>query len=306
MADNGDPNFQLALEWLVRLRDETATPEERREFEAWLAADPLNGEAFDRATGLWDRLGGAAPEIERAKRRRDLTRRGLIGLAVFAAVGPVAFYALDASGAFADLTSGVGERRVFVLADGSRIEIGAYTAVSTTFDAKMRAIVLHRGEVFLEVAPDTRPLVVTAGDVRVRALGTRFDVRYVGSEVDVTVAEHAVEVRTDSNVEVIVNAGQRVMAANGLVSTPSTVGADEIGAWRKDRIAFRDAPLRRVLKELERYQRGRIVLVEPAIGDIRVTVAFNTRDAGAALQAIADTLPIIVTRVGPVSFIYRR
>ncbi|MGE0283709.1 MAG: FecR/PupR family sigma factor regulator [Rhizobiaceae bacterium] len=33
MADNGDPNFQLALEWLVRLRDETATPEERREFE---------------------------------------------------------------------------------------------------------------------------------------------------------------------------------------------------------------------------------------------------------------------------------
>jgi transmembrane sensor len=78
-----------------------------------------------------------------------------------------------------------------------------------------------------------------------------------------------------------------------------------VAAWRRDRIVFEDTPLRRVLAELERYRRGRIILTSDRIGSIPVTAVFDTRQTEAALQTIAETLPIrIFHATGYVAFVY--
>ena len=47
-----DPAMDQALTWLVEF--ETATPEQRQAFLAWIEADPKNRAAFDKARAVWD------------------------------------------------------------------------------------------------------------------------------------------------------------------------------------------------------------------------------------------------------------
>ena len=77
-------------------------------------------------------------------------------------------------------------------------------------------------------------------------------------------------------------------------------------AWRSDRIIFQDVPLRRVLAELERYRRGRIILMDSSIGDIPVTAIFQTARTESALQTIADTLGVrLLKAANYVTLVYR-
>jgi transmembrane sensor len=46
------------------------------------------------------------------------------------------------------------------------------------------------------------------------------------------------------------------------------------------------------LEELERYRRGRIILMDSSIGAIPVTAVFETARTESALQTIADTLGV--------------
>lgn len=47
-----DPAMDQALTWLVE--SETATPEQRQAFLAWIETDPKNRAAFDKARAVWD------------------------------------------------------------------------------------------------------------------------------------------------------------------------------------------------------------------------------------------------------------
>jgi hypothetical protein len=68
-----------------------------------------------------------------------------------------------------------GQRRSFTLDDGSRLGLNSHSAVDLLFDADQRLLVLRRGELLIQVAPDPhRPLRVRTAQGQVQALGTRF------------------------------------------------------------------------------------------------------------------------------------
>ena len=127
-----------------------------------------------------------------------------------------------------------------------------------------------------------------------RALGTKFDVKYVDDLVTVAVNEHSVNVEASGFPDIRVDEGWQVSYGKDGPGKPVEANFDAVEAWRRDRIVFQDVALRRVLAELERYRRGRIVLMDSRIGNIPVTAIFDTRQADNALETIADTLPIRV------------
>lgn len=81
------------------------------------------------------------------------------------------------------------------------------------------------------------------------------------------------------------------------VSPVERADIETIVAWRNDQIVFRDAPLDRVVAELQRYRHGRIQIVGGGIADKRVTAVFNTKRIDAALDTIAKSLGLRVVRV---------
>ena len=302
-----DPIYREALEWFVRIKDEQASAEDRRAFADWIAQGPAHEAAFQRAQKLWDRFEIVKPEYDRMRASGSLSRRTLLigGLAGLAAAS--GGYLFTRPGLFADYTTDVAERRSFELADGSVVELGSYSALSVHYTNNERRLVLHRGEGFFRVAADAgRPFLVEAGIGTTRALGTQFNVK-LADLVTVSVAEHSVSVALDDARAVTIEEGWQVSYGAAGLGAPQQADQGVIEAWRKDRIVFEDVPLRRVLSELERYRRGRIVLVDESIGNIPVTAIFETRQTEQALRTIAETLPIrVLNAAGFVAIVYRR
>jgi len=97
---------------------------------------------------------------------------------------------------------------------------------------------------------------------------------------------------------VTVNEGQLVRYGPNRTGTVRDADLDQVEAWRRDRLVFRNTPLGEVIDDLERYRGGRIVLTDARLRTFPVTGAFDARGADAALDAIAKALPLRVTRLG--------
>lgn len=82
-----------------------------------------------------------------------------------------------------------------VLPDGSVVEFNDGAEIGANFSEGFRRIRLLRGEAHFQVAKDvTRPFIVTAQGVEVRAVGTAFSVQLGASAVEVLVTEGRVAV----------------------------------------------------------------------------------------------------------------
>ena len=304
-----DPVYMKALEWFVLLQDKTVNADDRHAFSVWIASDPAHRLAYERAQTLWQRFDAVKPEYDRLRHPKlRVGRRGVVLGGVAALVLLPGAFLMSRHGLFATYQTGVGERHSYTLADGSVVELGSYSALSVDFSDDRRQLVLHEGQAFFQVASDqARPFVVSAGGGTITALGTAFDVKLTDPAVTVSVVEHAVSVAFGQIDPVQLNQGWQMTYGAEEAPLPQRADRQMVEAWRNDRVIFEDVPLGRVLKELERYRRGRIFLTDTEIGNMPVTAIFDTRDAEAALTTIADTLPIrVLNGAGWVTVITRR
>jgi transmembrane sensor len=91
--------------------------------------------------------------------------------------------------------TGVGEQRVVALADGSTVELNTRSRIRLRFTPERRTIDLVEGQALFHVAKDAaRPFIVYSDRVRVRAVGTQFDVYRKKGRTTVTVLEGRVAV----------------------------------------------------------------------------------------------------------------
>lgn len=311
-----DPETEAALRWLVVLRDPGASAAERAAFAAWLGEQPAHAAAWRRAEAVWARLDGLEPALRaspalppgdavapfRRPRRRAATplsrRRWLQAAAAAGLLVAGAGYAAREARLFADYATGTGERRSLRLPDGSTVELGSRSALSLAFDAAGRGVELHEGEAFFRVAADpARPFVVVAGGGRTRALGTAFDVKRRAGGAAVAVVEHAVAVSLADGRSTTVGAGQQLRYGDGRLGRVVPADLPAVLAWRRGRLIFRQAPLGEVVAELERYRSGRILVTDGRLEALPVTAVFDSGATDAALETIADSLPVELRRL---------
>ncbi|WP_298966930.1 FecR domain-containing protein [uncultured Methylobacterium sp.] len=290
--DGEDPVYEAAAGWVARLSSSDATDRDRAAFDAWLAADPSHAEAYAELDALWHRLG----RVPDARRRR--IPKAPACLAAAAVLGAVLAHQFGlADWLRSDLWSGTGDIRHATLEDGSRVDLNTGTGLVLRFGATERRVELLRGEAVFDVAPDpARPFVVQGGGLSVRAVGTVFFVRADAAGKPVGVAEGRVEV-TAAGRHLEVAAGEAVRRQDGDVVSVVKADVGRAMAWRDGRLIFSGERLSDVLAELGRYRRGRILLLDAALGERRVTGAFDPRHTDEALDAIAASLGVRVVRV---------
>ncbi len=140
---------------------------------------------------------------------------------------------------------------------------------------------------------------MVADGARVRALGTKFDVRHDSAAVRVTLLQGRVEVRAADGAEAVLAPGQSVVADRRGVSRPMATNADAVSSWTSGRITFSGAPLRDAVAEGEPLFRAQGGAGGPeAVASERISGQFVTGDvenfvAGArslyGLQVTAET-----------------
>lgn len=211
---------------------------------------------------------------------------------VLALGGTAAWYAVPHS-----ITTPAGEQRIVSLPDGSTVTLNAGSTLRhrrgfrilpglPSADRRLRL----EGEAFFDVEEDGRPFVVEAGEVTVRVLGTRFDVRARGwsrSGAEVHVEEGRVEVSSVKSAplrrELAAGESARVTDSGIEALAPRPGGA---ASWRSGGLTVVDLPLDEVLAELGVRFGIAVTLADDALGDRRLSIYYPA--LGSLESVLAD------------------
>ncbi|MBB2962842.1 FecR family protein [Methylobacterium sp. R2-1] len=295
-----DPVYEEAALWVARLSSADATEADRTAFEAWRAADPAHAEAFAEMDA-WRRTMKRAPDPRQRRVPKGLTAlAAAIGLAGLLG-DPLGWVDRMRADAWTDR----GRIEMTTLPDGSRVDLNTDTALALRFTPGERGVALLRGEAVFDVVPDAgRPFIVRGNGVRARAVGTRFFVRVDGSAVPVGVAEGRVDVATEAG-ETRLQAGEVAVRGEDGQPVARTSDVARALAWREGKLTVSGQPLSHILNELERYRRGRILLVDYSLGSRRFSGTLDLRDTDAALDVLAAAMELRLTRLTPLLVLVR-
>jgi transmembrane sensor len=193
----------------------------------------------------------------------------------------------------------VGVSATVPMTDGSKVILSTNSKIHVAVSTTERRVELDRGEAFFEVAEDpARPFVVSAGALRVVAVGTKFSVRREGSEFRVVVTEGRVRVeKIEGGREVTLTqiAAGDIAHSRGegvLVQHQPLQQVEEVLSWRDGFVVFHETPLADAVAELNRYNTRKIVIKDPGIAAIRISGNFRAANGEAFALLLEDGFPI--------------
>ncbi len=300
-----------AIEWLVRLNSGHALPADHDAFHAWRSQSGDHEQAAREAEQLWETIGVAGGRVQARQRnepRGRASRRTVLGMGVAGLIGfGLVETGLVRTSMFADYSTAIGERKRITLADGSAVELNARSALSVSYSSTQRLVSLIEGQATFRVRQEiTRPFTVRAGVGRSLVDRGVFDVDMRPDSVVVTTIEGHTEVFTDraGDVKTVADANQRIRyGLDGISTAAEATDIDVETAWRRGKLIFNVRPLADVVAEIERYRRGRIVLVGSGLQQMSVTGVFDINEPGSILETIRDTLAVRVTELPLVTII---
>ncbi len=284
-----------AADWAVRLDAGELDGEGQARLDAWLAGDPRRRGALLRArAGLELILEPEPGEVrDTMSSPRRLDRRALFGGlgAAAAALGALVLIPVLNDRRY---RTDIGEIRRVPLGDGSLAAINTDTEIAVDLQPRQRAVRLERGEAWFQVAKDpSRPFVVTAGDARVRAVGTAFSVRRRAMGIEVLVTEGVVEVWSGKS-----GAARRVSAGNQIFVSDTAGPAkplhrplemDRALAWRDGQIVLDGDTIAAAVHEFNRYNLRKIVVTDPQLEGRRIVGWFHTNEPESFARAVATS-----------------
>ena len=233
------------------------------------------------------------PTASRRDALRALTGLGLLGGGLWLGASTPLGDSL-----LADLSTGRGQRQDFNLADGSRLSLNANSAVDLHFTDRQRLLILRRGELVINVAPDPeRPLCVRTAEGEVRSPAARFLVARQEQASRVVVLQQSVQTRLFSGVTRDLQEGQAaILYPRSIV--PMVGDQRHRADWLQAKLNVLDDPLEDVVAALRPYTRG-FVRVAPEIRGLRVQGVYPLDNSARAFAALAETLPIRVDHYSP-------
>jgi transmembrane sensor len=185
--------------------------------------------------------------------------------------------------------TGPSEQRVVRLDDGSWVRLNVNSRIRVSFTPTERRLTLARGEAFFDVAHDTsRPFIVAADGTKVRAVGTKFDVRDRGDAIQVTLVEGRVRVQQDDRPSAWTLApNQKLVVPDKGEPRRSTVDAAQTVSWTTGRLAFQDTPLAEAAAEVNRYGKAQIVVEGDELRRQPVTGYFDVGDTQSFVNGVS-------------------
>lgn len=288
-CESEDPDRQAA-DWIARLHADDRTARDETGFARWLAASPAHAEAFDRASVLWEMVGGlTTPQVVGPK--PTSRRRVLAGGAVFAATGLAALGWREFRGV--EYRTAVGEQRRIVLEDGTRMALDTLTHVRFRAVDDLRTLWLVNGRIDLEIADDPRPYLIEAGSQRAYAEDARLDVRRDGERVSLTMLAGSARVDAETG-PLTLREGERVAMSRDLAVNVDRPELRDLTAWQSGRLVFRNETLAVAVSEMNRYSKRPLVISDPDIAGLHVSGIYRVGDSEEFAQSLAVLLSLQV------------
>ena len=328
---------EAAGDWLAKRDSGNWSDVDQRAFDAWLNVSTLHRVAYLRIERAWEealRLTALGAGIQSGKppppgqwvrspffdqktraaqpessgtvvtRVPRLARRFGLAASILLGVGLYALLHVDLLQG-KNFSTPVGGTASVPMSDGSLVTLNTDSQIHLAVTPTERKVELERGEAFFEVAKDPkRPFVVSAGNKRVIAVGTKFSVLREANDVRIVVTEGTVRVET------AMGTGQGILkpVSEGMVARATDEGvllqskplseAEDYLSWRSGVLVFRDVTLADAVAEFNRYNTRKIIIRDPLIAGMRVAGSFRSTNADAFVRLLQQGYPLRMEQDG--------
>jgi transmembrane sensor len=329
---NDNPEDQAAA-FVARAYSGQATHADVQALEQWLAEDESHPRCYQAALDTWDELRVLEPYADKIeqevlpvkpKRHAWLSVAAVLLLSI---AGGWQYYVTQCCEQQAPLLSSyvtqTGEQKIVSLDDGSVITLNTNSRLLIDFSEEHRRVIMERGEAFFDVAHDnSRPFIVDTGVRSVTVLGTQFDLKKFGFDLEVAVVKGQVAVHASQeqvtpdldaaslpvlDPQVDSRSAKRYKLTAGVSARfsgdPSdimkVVGSHRIEnvnrypSWRYGTIRFKNQPLYEVVRELNRYTKTKVLIEDVNIMRKRVNGVFNLATVDKEVQNLDKSLPFL-------------
>lgn len=331
--------LEAAADWAQRLRDGEVDEAALIDWLRWCEADPRNPQAFEDAQRIWQLSGalsdlrtaapgvaGAPPGLPSSARRPvSPRRRGIAHWRPTLAAAAAMLLLVAGLGAWqvrgitpawpqriADQAAVTAPARLVHqarLSDGSRVELATRSQLAVRYSERERRLQLRDGEAYFAVEPQPdRPFIVDIGDVRVRAVGTEFNIRHAAGRIVVTVASGLVDVYRMGGETLRLGAGMRAIWDPGSpqLEIVRRIDVATPPSWRSGRLEYSDEPLSAVIADFNRYAPRRAVIRDAAVEQLRFSGTLLTDISEDWLRTLPRLFPVSVRLHGEVYVIDAR
>ena len=319
-----------AQAWVVRLASGHANARDGLAFQQWCRQSPAHARAFAQARSTWNQMQPAAQAMVQGQRRgraarlADLPRPPRLGRRAFlgGAVAAATAYVLvrppwemwpSVEQWSADYRTAVGEQRSLTLAGDVQVRMNTRTVINLAQLARGMELVSGEAQVdmaahvaatsaFVQAASAEAGAVgftvrAGAGSIVARDRDARFNVRYTGSQVCVTCLDGRLEVMHAASAPVSMAAGQQLDYGVDGADAPRAADLQQVSAWSRGMLVFNKVPLAEVIDEINRYRRGRIVLMSETLGGSLVQASFALDRLDEAPGLIRDVYGATITEL---------
>jgi len=342
-----DPRFPLddaiesaAAEWLVR-HDRGLTPAQQDEFLSWLTASAAHRESFERHRSMWGDFNALKqwrpahgtvpnPDLLARHRRPSAWRWATPALLAAAAVALLLVWPpTTRAPENATVVFEAAAYRQETLPDGSVLDLNRGAHVVVQFSAAERRVLLVQGEAQFAVAKNpARPFVVRAGGVEVRAVGTAFNVKLAGPNLEVLVTEGTVHVSQQAVVApaasagsaptaapvvlAALTAGQRTVISVATVIAPPVVvpaSVPEIARlldWQPHLLDFESTPLAEVVETFNRRNPQRLVIGDEELRSLAIVASIRSDNVEGFVRLLEGTMGVRAERTQAGEIVLRR
>jgi len=292
---------------LIRVICNEASSEEEKEVLRWINLSEANRVHFEELKNIWtvsalgkedhgfneekswkrilDRTG---VHISREKNKtisfnkRILRFAALIALILSVGATALLFVTRTSNMEMLSLNVALGEQEQFILPDGSRVWLngGSILEYPGSFTGGSREVVLH-GEAYFEVVHNPKlTFVVSAGNLSIEVIGTKFNVSSYSNDqhVNATLVEGKILVRGE-NLFVELEPGKRAVykKQDGSISL-TNIDTDKVISWTKGIISFENERFDVIAKKLERFY-DLSINYDPSLAEMSFTGTFVRTDS---------------------------
>ncbi|TRW27241.1 iron dicitrate transport regulator FecR [Flavobacterium zepuense] len=254
-------------------------------------------------TRMWESIEAATI----AKRRRK-TYQWLAAACMLLLLSVSTYYFLNTPQANANIVvthTYPGDIRLLRLPDGSRVWVNQNTIIEypEVFEGNTRNVTLT-GEAFFEVARDeSKPFIITSGNITTTVLGTSFSVAsYKNNSAMVSVHSGKVKVEGKQNKVFLVKGNAAIYRPATNMLQKNTVPVCEPN-WKKSLIDIDGLTLQQVIAQLNKVKAFNVEYANDGLKELKIKGILDSRQGfEAMLQTIAFALEVKIEPHGPTTY----
>ncbi|QJU60155.1 DUF4880 domain-containing protein [Sphingomonas sp. AP4-R1] len=279
-----------AANWCARLAIGTADP---AAFERWRAESPAHAVAVARVTAAWETV-DAVPDVVAAAPASPSRRTLLRTAGLVAAGGLAASFVAVRAAAWPRAETAIGERRIVALGRDGRAMLNTDSELAWHETDQGLRLRLERGEVALQLN-GRQPATLKAGDCESILSAGRFCARLERDGLEVAVLGGSARMVGTGGPKTALSRQILRIGPDGGTTLRADDRIERALAWQGGEILFQDEPLAEAIADYNRYLTRKIVIVDPALADIRIGGRFTTSDPEPFLRGLRDGFGVSVS-----------